>query len=125
MGSVVQGISEPTLVNTQGLEHNSEEPQITGDNDRRTGSFIGSNVFNLSKRNLTGAEIPVLSKGLDFCPVPIDFDKEQLKNDFADFARKLRNKWYFKDDVSDDFPRFHRLGSNQIGRRPKSHGGLT
>ena len=47
--------------------------------------------------------IYIISKGLDFCPVPIDFDKEQLKNDFADFARKLRNKWYFKDDVSDDF----------------------
>ena len=74
--SVVQSISEPTLVNTQELEYNSEEPQITGSSDRRTGSFIGSNVFNLSKRNLTGAEIPVLSKGLDFCPVPIDFDKE-------------------------------------------------
>ena len=41
--SVVQGIAESTLVNTQGLHY-------TG---RLTGSFVGSNVFNLSKRNLT------------------------------------------------------------------------
>lgn len=33
----------------------------------------------------------------------IDFDKEQLENDFADFTRKLRNQWYFKYDVLDDF----------------------
>lgn len=91
--SVMQGISEHTLVNTQRLD----------DTGRLAGSFVGSNVFNLSKRNLTEAEISVLLKGLDFCPVPIDFDKEQLKNAFADFARKLRSKWYFKDDVSDGF----------------------
>ena len=38
-------------------------------------------VVNLSKRELTGAEISLLSKGLKFCPTPEKVDIYSLRPD--------------------------------------------
>jgi len=51
------------------VEENNEEEQGMN-NSRLTGTFVSNNVFNLSKRQLTEAEISVLSKGLQFSPTP-------------------------------------------------------
>ena len=48
-------LKEFEVVNRQGLDYT----------ERFTGSLVGSNVFNLIKKNLN-AEISILSKGLDF-----------------------------------------------------------
>ena len=48
-------------------------------------------------------EIMVLSKGLSFVPTPSTINEVELRNDFEEFARKMRCKWYFRDDVSNDF----------------------
>ena len=57
------------------------------------------NVINLSKRNLTKEEISVLSKGLQFVPTPKHFHKAFLREELQNFGRKLRLKWFFRNDV--------------------------
>ena len=52
---------------------------------------------------LSESEISLLSKGLLFCPTPVDINEEQLRLDFDEFSRQMRNKWYFKDSLTEDF----------------------
>ena len=44
-------------------------------NDRLKGYFVSDNVFNLSHRKLSKAEVSLLSKGLKCCPTPNTIDK--------------------------------------------------
>ena len=60
--------------------------------------FVSDNVLNLSKRVLSQAEISLLSKGLKFVPTPRSFDRAALKLDLEKFGRKLRLKWFFRND---------------------------
>ena len=59
---------------------------------------MSDSVFNLSKRDLSEAEISLLSKGLKFCPTPKGVDKSQIKNDLEQFGRRLRLKWFFRNE---------------------------
>ena len=52
--------------------------------------FVSDNVFNLSHRKLSKAEVSLLSKVLKFCPTPNTIDKSILKEDLEKFGRKLR-----------------------------------
>ena len=49
-------------------------------------------VVNLSSRELTQAEISLLSKGLSFCPTPRGIDIFALRKDMFDYVRRLRLK---------------------------------
>ena len=68
------------------------------DGNRHKANFVSPNVINLSKRNLTKDEISVLSKGLQFVPTPKHFNKALLREELENFGRKLRLKWFFRDD---------------------------
>ena len=94
--------------------------QVESESDRLTGKFVGENVFNLSKKILTEYEISVLSKGLSFCPVPPEISKEQLKQDFTEFARKMRNKWHFRDEITDDFSEIPAFRKKSLWQAPKN-----
>ena len=48
-------------------------------NNRLQGNFVSKNVVNLSRRNLKGSEISLLSKGLNFVPTSNTIDKAKLK----------------------------------------------
>ena len=61
-------------------------------------NFLSPNVINLSKRNLTKNEISLLSKGLQFVPTPKHFNKALLREELENFGRKLRLKWFFRND---------------------------
>jgi hypothetical protein len=52
-------------------------------------------VLNLSSVVLSDSEISLLSKGLNFCPVPRDIDEKQVREDTRAFFRRLRLKEYF------------------------------
>ena len=54
------------------------------------------NVANLSRRNLTGSEISLLSKGLNFVPTSNTIDKAKLKMELEALGRILRLKWHFR-----------------------------
>ena len=67
-------------------------------NGRLKGVYVSKNVFNLSKRVLTEAEVSLLSKGLKFVPTPRSVDRAALKHDLEQFGRKLRLAWHFRND---------------------------
>ena len=54
-------------------------------------------VVNLSQRELTDNEVSLLSKGLNFCPTPSDFDRYKLRRDIYEFIWRIRLKEYFYD----------------------------
>ena len=66
--------------------------------NRLEGKFISKNVINLSRRNLSSAEIPLLSKGLKFVPTTNRIDQANLKRELEEYGRKLRLMWLFRYD---------------------------
>ena len=66
--------------------------------NRYKANFVSLNVINLSKRNLTKDEISLLSKGLQFVSTPKHFNKALLREEPENFGRKLRLKWFFRND---------------------------
>ena len=66
-----------------------------------------------SQKVLTETEIKVLERGLGFAPTPNLINEADLRRDFEDFSRKMRCRWYFRNEPSDDF-------SNVPAFRPKS-----
>ena len=78
------------------------------------GYFRCDNVFNLSKKVFHEIEIKSLENGLGFVPTPNIIDEEDLRRDFGEFSRKMRCKWYFRDEPSPNF-------SEVPAFRPKSN----
>ena len=52
--------------------------------------------MNLSRRNLTGSEISLLSKGLNFVRTSNKIDKAKLETELDALGRILRIKWHFR-----------------------------
>ena len=69
--------------------------------------FCSETVFILIKKVLNEIEIKVLKKGLGFVPTPIIINEENP-------SRKMRCKWYFRDEPSPDFEEI-------LAFRPKSN----
>ena len=60
-------------------------------NNRLQGNFVSKNVVNLSRQNLTGSEVPLLSKGLNF-RTSNSINKAKLKMELDALGRMLRLK---------------------------------
>ena len=60
--------------------------------------FVGKNIINLSKRNLSRSEISLLSKGLKFAPSANEIDRAKLKREMEEYGRKLRLMWHFRNN---------------------------
>ena len=58
--------------------------------NRLEGKFVSKNVINLSRRNLSSAEISLLSKRLEFVPTANKIDQAKLKRELEEYGRKLR-----------------------------------
>ena len=54
------------------------------------GKFVSSNVSNLSRRNLSQAEISLLPKGLKYVPTANKIKRARLKMELEEYGRKLR-----------------------------------
>ena len=76
----------------------SNDNFLETDSDRSKGSFSSDSVNNLSKKVLSETEIKVLEKGLGFSPTPSFINEADLQRDFDDFARKMRCRWYFRNE---------------------------
>lgn len=63
--------------------------------------FTEQNVVNLSDYKLTVHELNVLSKGMNFCPTPLDIDPGETRTDLDKFHRRLRLLARFEDAPSD------------------------
>ena len=81
---------------------------------RLRGHFCSDTIFNLSHRVLSNAEIKILEKGLDFTPIQRRINEPELRDDFEEFCRRMRVKWYFRNEPSESF-------SNKPAFSPKSN----
>ena len=70
---------------------------------RMKGYFCSKTVFNLSRKVLTETEMCVLEKGLAFAPTPTRINESDLKRVFNEFSRKMRCKWYFINEPTENF----------------------
>ena len=71
--------------------------------ERLQGQFVSKNVFNLSNRVLTEAEISLLDKGLQFVPTPEKIDRYQIKKDLERLGRHIRLKMHFRNEPTENF----------------------
>ena len=110
--------------NIRNIEQNISVTQeeiitITDNNGRLQGYFCSDVVFNLKHELLTHLEISILGKGLGFSPTPTFINEADLRRDFADFPRKMRCEWCFRNEPREDFceiPAF-RIKSNWSPRK--------
>ena len=90
-----------TITQTDGEHSNAcNTDPATG---RIEGKFVSENVFNLSSRNITEAEIKVFKKGLGFVPTPEKINSWQLKNDLEKFGRNIRLRMHLENEVTPNF----------------------
>ena len=127
-------INTPTSTTTvedtiRNIEENisvmQEEPITRTDNNGRLKDYFCSDVvFNLSHKVLTDLEISVLGKGLGFPPTPTFINEADLRTDFADFARKMRCKWFFRNEPTEDFSEIPVFKIKSNWSPPKGHPAL-
>ena len=97
-------LSEGSESRSQGIKeqvNESFQKSYTTSESRLTGYFCSETIFNLSHRVLTDAEIKVLEKGLDFAPIQRKINEPELMLDFNEFCRRMRLKWYFRDETQE------------------------
>ena len=87
-------------VNTSSLDNrlNVKDNAAKMLNNRLQGNFVSKNIVNFSRRNLTGSEISLLSKGLNFVPTSNIVNKAKLKMELEALGRILRLKWHFRNE---------------------------
>ncbi|CAB3999844.1 Hypothetical predicted protein, partial [Paramuricea clavata] len=73
----------------------SDVIQLNDECNNEQSKFVSDNVINISSRVLTQAEVSLLSRGLKFCPTPIELDISSVKRDIKEFGRKLKCKAFF------------------------------
>ena len=86
--------------------------------------FCSDVVFNLSHKVLTELEISVLGKGLGFLPTPTFINEADLRKNFADFARKMRCKWFFRNEPMEEFSEIPAFKIKSNWSPPKGHPAL-
>ena len=79
-------------VNTNSLERklNVKDNAAKILDNRLQGNFVSKNVVNLSRRNLMGSEISLLTKGFNLVPISNTIDKAKLKTELEALGRILR-----------------------------------
>ena len=91
---------------------------------RLIGHFCSDTVFNLIKRVLTDAEISVLEKGLDYAPILNKINEPELRTDFEEFCRRMRLKWYFRNEPTSNFSEVPAFRTKSTWNPPKGHPNL-
>ena len=92
--------------------------------DQISGYFCSDTVFNLSKKVLSDMELKVLEKGLDNAPIQNKINETELKGDFEDFARRMRLKWYFRNEPTPSFSERPSFTPKSSPKPPKSNPSL-
>ena len=88
---------------------------------RIEGHFCSDAVFNLSRRILTETEIKVLEKSLNFAPIQNKINEPELGTDFNEFCRRMRTKWYFKDEPKKELSNIPAFSPKSTYTPPNRH----
>ena len=70
---------------------------------------------------MTETEIRVLEKGLGFAPTPTKINETDLRADFNEFARKMRCKWFFRNELTENFSEAPAFRVKSKWNPPKGH----
>jgi len=123
--------SPPTIPSTTERRPDQEQKRTnlkevkTLENGRLKGYFCSDVVFNLSNKVLTDTEISVLNKGLGFSPTPFSINEHKLRNDFNEFCRRIRCKWYFRGaEVTENFSEIPSFRTKSTWNPPKGSASL-
>ena len=88
-------------------------------------TFVQALFFNLSHRVLTKTEIKVLGKGLDHKPIQKKkINEPELRKDFSEFCRVIRNKWYFWNEPTPQFSEVPCYKTKSMWRPANGHPAL-
>ena len=66
-----------------------------GSSDRKKGFGLGSNIVNLSDRDLTQDERSLLDKGLNYIPAPTKIEKETIVESVQQLGRRIKLAMFF------------------------------
>ena len=83
-----------------------------------SGYFCSDTIFNLSRKILTDRDIKVLEKGFDYAPLQSKLNEPELRNYFEGFCRRMRLKWYFRNEPTSEF------SETPSWKAPKGHPSL-
>ena len=78
-------------------------------------------VFNLCWKVLTGSEIRILEKGFDLAPIQNKINEPELRTDFEEFCRRMRTKWYFRNQPTPEFSESPVFSLKSIWKPPMDH----
>ena len=81
-------------------------------------------VFNLSKKVLTEIEISTEEKGLEFARIQKLLNEPELRKDFEEFSRRMRRKWRFCNELSENFSETPAFRPKSVWKPPKGHPSL-
>ena len=62
-----------------------------------------------------------MEKGLGFVPTPNMINEEDLRRDFNEFSRKMRCKWYFRNEPSNEFSEIPAFRPKSNWKPPAGH----
>ena len=100
--NVFSSQDEELLSILQDLQQNSSSEKNSS--SKHIGRYFCSDkVFNLCSKALIDTEINILEKGLDFAPIQNKINQTELRKNFEEFCRRMRIKWYFRNDISENF----------------------
>ena len=78
-------------------------------------------VFSMSHKVLTETEIKVLERNLGFVPTPNLINETDFRRDFEDFSRKIRCRWYFRNESSHNFSNVPAFRPTSQWKPPTGH----
>ena len=88
------------------------------------GYFCSHTVFNRSNKVLIEDDIKVLERDLDFVPIQSKVNKLELRQDFENFCRRMRIRWHFRNECTDNFSEKPAFSSKSSWKPPLGHPNL-
>ena len=70
---------------------------------------------------MSDAEIKVLENRLDFAPIKNKINETERSNDFNEFCRGMRLKWYFCNEVTPNFSEIYVFRPKSSWNPTKGH----
>ena len=65
-----------------------------------------------------------MEKELDFAPIQKTLNEPDLGNDFDEFSHRIRCKWHFRNEVSENFSETPSFRAKSVWKPPKGHASL-
>ena len=73
---------------------------------------------------LMDCKMKVLEKGFDYAPIQSKINEPELPNDFEEFCRRMRLKWYFHNESTSEFSDTLSFTPKSPWKPPKDHPSL-